>query len=78
LAKKFCYQHNIDPKIINTLAKQIKQLQFTTWMDTIINNNSNNKKENNILKPNKTLLYNNSSQASLASIKTIPNNDTHE
>ena len=31
LAKRFCYQYNIDPKIINSFAKNIKNIQSTSF-----------------------------------------------
>lgn len=31
LAKKFCFKYNIDPRIISTLASNIKNLQMTTF-----------------------------------------------
>lgn len=31
LAKIFCFKHNIDPRIISTLASNIKNLQLTTF-----------------------------------------------
>ena len=31
LAKKFCYTNNIDPKIINSLAANIKKIQATSF-----------------------------------------------
>ena len=40
LAQKFCYQHNIDPRIITTLAKNIRNLKSNHF------NNTNSEKEN--------------------------------
>lgn len=34
LAKKFCFKHNIDPRIITTLAVNIKNLQRETFPNT--------------------------------------------
>ncbi len=31
LAQKFCYKHNIDPHVINTLANNIRSLQNATF-----------------------------------------------
>jgi len=31
LAKRFCFKHNIDPRIITTLATSIKNLQINTF-----------------------------------------------
>lgn len=31
LAKRFCFKHNIDPRIITTLASNIKSLQMSTF-----------------------------------------------
>lgn len=33
LAKKFCYTNNIDPKIINSLAMNIRKIQSSSFND---------------------------------------------
>lgn len=80
LAKKFCYTHNIDPQIINTLAKQIKQLQLNIWMHSISNNNNNNNvysNSNNKVsnKHSNQHTHHNNSQVSHTSISTKFNAD---